>query len=108
MRQYSTIEDLFQDEPGEWGLRGDPYLWGEMQKYFSGVPIPGDEGHLKSCISKFFKSLTGKALSTRKNFYVDGFANGGMSSGYIDPTFWRKKAIPLLIQRFRTNSDFDL
>lgn len=108
MRQYSTIEDLFQDEPGEWGLRGDPYLWAEMQKYFSGVPIPDDEDHLRSCISKSFKSLTGKALSTRKHFYVDAFAHGGMSSGYIDPTFWRKKTIPLLIQRFRTNSDIDL
>jgi hypothetical protein len=100
MSSYSTVADLFQYEPGEWGLRGDPYLWAEMQVHLSGVPLPSNPEELKELLVHSFHTLTGNSLSSRKYFYVERFAHGGMSSGHIDPTFWRNKVIPLLMQRF--------
>ena len=29
---HMKVSEIFEDEPIQWGLRGDPYLWQEMRK----------------------------------------------------------------------------
>jgi hypothetical protein len=101
MTQDGKVGDLFKEDPPEWSLRGDPYLWSEMKMQLSQVLLPKTPEELKTILNQSFLELTGKALTSRKHFYVAKFAHGGMSSGHVDPTFWRSKVIPLLIRRYK-------
>jgi hypothetical protein len=100
MNQYKNVADLFEEEPVQWGLRGDPYLWREMREHFSAIPIPGSITDLEKEIEKAFLLIAGKHISSSEHFFVDRFAHGGMSSGYISPEFWRDRAMPLIKKRF--------
>ena len=95
-----TVASLFQEEPIQWGLRGDPYLWREMAQYFEHTPLPATAEELRVLIETAFESLTGQPISIDKHFFVERFSHGGMSSGHISPEFWRDKAIPLLLARY--------
>ena len=101
MNQYNHIGDLFKEDPPQWGLRGDPYLWSEMRKYLSTIPIPDSISDLVKEIEKAFLFITGKPISSLQHFFVEQFAHGGMSSGYISPEFWREKVMPLIKKRYR-------
>ena len=100
MNQYHFIGQLFEKEPVQWGLRGDPYLWRKMRDYFSQAPLPLDAVELEETIAKVFLKLTGHLISDTENFYLEAFAHGGMSSGGICLEFWRNSAIPLLRNRY--------
>ena len=95
----STVAALFQDEPRRWGLRGDPYLWREMRRHLEGVACPTTPDGLTSVIEKAFEELTGFPLSHADPVYVEKYSHGGMSSGYVQPGFWRETAVPLLQSR---------
>ncbi|MCA1568166.1 MAG: hypothetical protein LC803_21490 [Acidobacteria bacterium] len=92
----SAVGALFQDEPLRWGLRGDPYLWREMRRHLEGVACPTTPGELTSVIEEAFEELTGYPISHAEPFYVEKYSHGGMSSGYVQPKFWRETAVPLL------------
>lgn len=96
MERHSTVATLFQDEPQRWGLRGDPYLWREMRRDFEGIECPTTSESLTSLIEGAFEELTGFPISHAAPFYVEKYSHGGMSSGYVDPKFWRETAVPLL------------
>lgn len=96
-----TIGALFADEPGFWGLRGDPYLWQEMRERLSLVALPASEADLVSSIEREFASITGHTLKDKNDFYVERFYHGGMSGGYISGEFWVAVALPMLVQRYR-------
>jgi hypothetical protein len=95
-----TIGQLFKEEPLQWGLRGDPYLWREMCAQFSTTPLPHLGSDFDEQIEQAFQRLAGHPLSTPRNFHVREFAHGGLSSGGISPEFWREKAFPLLRARY--------
>jgi molybdenum cofactor cytidylyltransferase len=99
MKRYKNIGDLFEEEPIQWGLRGDPFLWREMREYFSEAPIPNSVSQLEQKITQAFFDLTGHLMSGSKHFRVERLAHGGMSSGCISPEFWREKALPLIKNR---------
>ena len=86
------------------GLRGDPYLWREMRQHFEGVGCPTTSEGLTSVIEEAFKELTGFPLSHADPIYVEKYSHGGMSSGYVDPKFWRETAVPLLQSRLGANA----
>jgi hypothetical protein len=96
---YRTIAQLFEEEPLQWGLRGDAYLWMAMRTHFSVTPLPSLGSNLDEQIEQAFQMLTGHPLSTPSTFHVRKFAHGGMSSGGISPEFWRDEALPLLRNR---------
>lgn len=100
MNQYKYIGDLFEEEPLQWGLRGDPYLWREMRKHFYVIPIPGSVSDLEKEIEKAFLLIAGEPISSSEHFFVKRFAHGGMSSGYISPKFWCDQAMPLIKKRY--------
>jgi hypothetical protein len=99
MAGHITVATLFQDEPRRWGLRGDPHLWREMRREFEGVECPATPEGLASLVEEAFEKLTGFPLSHADPFYVEKYSHGGMSSGYVDPRFWRETASPLLQSR---------
>ncbi len=95
------ISSLFEQRPNRWGLRGDPYLWEEMETNFIAAPLPETADQLKVRLEAEFESLTGIPLSSEQEFiFIERLAHGGMSSGGVSLRFWRETAIPLLIERY--------
>ena len=99
----STVGGLFEKEPVQWGLRGDPHLWREMREYFKEVPCPAKFWDLASLINEAFGKLTGHPITHPEPFYVEKYSHGGMSSGHVNPQFWRETAIPILQSRLEEN-----
>ena len=95
-----NVAELFQPVPLTWGLRGDPYLWQEMQEDLASTPCPDDLQSLKELVYEKFESLTGSRLLGDERIYVKRLAHGGMSSGHVSPEFWIEKGVPLLCARF--------
>ncbi len=94
------IASLFSTMGIQWGLRGDPHLWREMEQYFAATPLPETVDELPPLIKAAFETLTGHPFSFDKHFFVDRYDSGGMSSGYISTQFWQERAIPLLCDRY--------
>jgi hypothetical protein len=101
MQASKTIVRLFEDEPVQWGLRGDPYLWREMKATLSSYNYPGTEEQLTALLEQIYQQLTGRPLTNPDPIFVERYSHGGMSSGYVSPSFWAEKAIPLLRARYR-------
>ncbi|MBK7896377.1 MAG: hypothetical protein WAS33_04680 [Candidatus Promineifilaceae bacterium] len=95
-----TISDLFQQKPGQWGLRGDPYLWQEMAEQLATTPLPKTAAQLEQLLTELFETLTGQPITAEKFIPVERFPRGGMSGGMVSPEFWRETAVPLLLSRF--------
>lgn len=101
MHTHKTLANLFQDEPRQWGLRGDPYLWQEMQATLGSYAYPSTEEELTALLEETYQHLTGMPLSNRDPVFVERYNHGGMSSGSVSPPFWIETAIPLLRARYR-------
>ena len=41
------ISDIFESEPVQWGLRGDPLLWRDMAKKMSNQKMPRTSAELE-------------------------------------------------------------
>jgi molybdenum cofactor cytidylyltransferase len=91
---------LFDPPPEQWGLRGDPYLWESMQEHLEKTHSPADRQALEQVIRDAFTALTGQTITSEEDFYLEQFANGGMSGGYISPSFWRKQGMDTLINNW--------
>ena len=92
------VASLFDQKPGQWGLRGDPYLWEEMRSKFIAVPLPESAEVLEALLAKAFETLTSYPLTAdQKIIAIERLAHGGMSSGGVSIPFWRETAIPLLV-----------
>jgi|GEM_PF-573716 len=91
---------LFENEPTQWGLRGDPHLWQAMREHFKSTVLPAKICEIDELIETAFHKLTEYPISSDEAFLVERFAYGGMSSGMISPAFWRETAIPLLRYRY--------
>lgn len=71
MPRYVTIGDLFDPEPVQWGLRGDPYLWREFRLYFATSNLPLDPALLKKQLEDAFLYLTAESIDHTQNFYIE-------------------------------------
>jgi hypothetical protein len=100
-----TIAALFEEEPVQWGLRGDPHLWREMRERFGSVPAPGSVEELIALVEQEFEALTGHRMSENEHFYVARYNHGEMLGGGISPEFWRERALPLLRARYNDSRD---
>jgi len=93
------ISMLFSALPPHWGLRGDPFLWAEMERFFRKVPCPSSPSELEAAVSNAFEKLTGQDMLQAGPVFIERYSHGGMSSGHVDPSFWRETAIPFLLAR---------
>lgn len=96
-----NISTIFDTKPEQWGLRGHPYLWEDLATYFSEIPMPPTLDAFESEFGKAYQKITGKSIDKDDYIYIAGYSHGGMSSGMIDPNFWKKELIPLLLERYK-------
>ncbi|MEZ4828789.1 MAG: hypothetical protein R3C61_21260 [Bacteroidia bacterium] len=100
MADSSSLDKIFYPRPGQWGLRGDPYLWDEMALLFASLPVPETVEAFEQLFYEVFEQLTGVSAYSGKNILIDRFPSGGMSGGMVSTPFWRDTALPLLRERF--------
>ncbi|MCP4140174.1 MAG: hypothetical protein GY755_07780 [Chloroflexi bacterium] len=100
MKTNPGMKVLFEEEPSQWGYRGDPYLWRELEHHFESIEIPKSLEECEAMISSAFETIT-KGSIEGDSIRIEQFDNGGMSGGMISTVFWRERAIPLLLSRYR-------
>jgi len=95
------MAELFEPKPLQWGLRGDPYLWGEMASALANAPVPATQMQLDDLLEETFMRLIGAPPeSSASSVFVERYSHGGMSSGRVSLAFWRETAFPLLQARY--------
>ena len=96
----TTISTLFENEPKQWGLRGDPCLWKEMKTKLDPIAMPATPVELERILNSAFVELTGRSWDDSNPIFIEKYDQGGMSSGMVCPEFWRDKAIPLVVSHY--------
>lgn len=96
-----SVQTIFQPTPIQWGLRGDPQLWKDLEEYFLKNPIPIDlsDKRFFERIHEVMIELVYNSTEFGVDFSVDRYEAGGLSSGMISARFWEETAIPLLLDR---------
>jgi O-acetyl-ADP-ribose deacetylase (regulator of RNase III) len=97
-----TIGALFDRAVMQWGLRGDPYLWRELRARFARTPLPPDWFTLRSLIVTAAEEIVGTPIGQYDPpVHVAHFDPGhGMSAGTVDPSWWARTGLPILIDRY--------
>ena len=81
------LNRIFHPKPEHWGLRGDAYLWLELEHVFSHLQPLGSATAIDALLKGLYLNLVGEAPVTGRRPYVSRYAGGGMSSGYIEASF---------------------
>ena len=102
MADTKWARDTFFEHPSQWGLRGDPFLWDALRKSFMTIPPPHSSKGFVALLKSEFKRMVGVPITHDSDVYVEEFAHGGMSSGYISLSFWRERGIPMLQKNFES------
>lgn len=107
MRKMNHFVSEIFAEPETWGLRGDPFLWEYLKKYYADIEIPYSIEQFHSEILLTFQEFTGRPLEKGEQYMASEFAkvHAGMSTGQLDGSFWIDKAIPLLLSRLKKLND---
>ncbi|WP_226669683.1 hypothetical protein [Metabacillus litoralis] len=103
----TSVSIIFERKPNKWGLRGDPYLWNELQTTFARIPLPCSTSQFIQLLKKHFQEVTNHEFSTKiETLSVEKYSHGGMSSGVISTLFWEKEALPLLINQLQFANEY--
>ncbi|GAB3604543.1 macro domain-containing protein [Microbacterium aureliae] len=102
-----SIGSLFERGVTQWGLRGDPYLWRELRARLGETPLPEDWFGLRSVVLAEAADVLGTPLDrAHEPLHMAEFDPGhGMSAGTVDPAWWMKTGIPILLDRFAAVRD---
>lgn len=95
-----TAGDLFATEPGQWGLRGDPYAWAALRERLADTALPRDPARVAPFLKEAFRNVVGVDLDdpgAPEAVYREEFDHGGMSSGVVHLPTWRDRLIPHLV-----------
>ncbi len=86
---------LFEPEPEQWGLRGDPYAWRALSAAVTGQPKPPGPIELQKVLRQAFAQVVGVDLNEpgQETVSVPALAHGGM----VQLPTWRDSLVPLLI-----------
>ena len=95
----AILAHIFQPPPARWGLRGDPYLWQELEPALAEQPLPDSPAAIDTLLVSLYLKLVGEAPGAGRHTFVARYAHGGMSSGYVDADFWLTQGFPLLKSR---------
>jgi hypothetical protein len=101
MESNRLVNDIFDTKPSQWGLRGDHFLWEEMRRFVLTLQLPNTADEFRELLIQIFTEFTGEPPQKGKDFFVEEFDKGGMSSGYVSSDFWVEKGFPLLSQGFK-------
>jgi hypothetical protein len=92
--------NYFATRVGHWGLRGDPYLWDELERSMATITPPSTADDLEQLLNEQFKRLTGKSAQRGRHIFVAKYDTGGMSSGTVSSDFWLDEGFPQIIQNY--------
>ena len=53
----TELTDLFDPEPAQWGLRGDPWVWRAMRDHLAGAGTPRSAGEAGRIFFQFVVSF---------------------------------------------------
>lgn len=97
-----TVGSLFERSPFQFGLRGDPHAWGELAERLADTPLPTTVFDVKPLIERELDAVVGeRVLLAREPIHVARFDRGsGMSAGFVDPEWWRRTGIPIIVDRY--------
>ncbi|MEH0937633.1 macro domain-containing protein [Micromonospora psammae] len=105
-----TVGSLFEREPIQYSLRGDPYLWRELRARFADTPLPGDWFTLRTLITDTIAQVVGEPLANREStpwhdstaaIHLPEFDPGhGMSAGAVHLPWWAHTGVPILLDRY--------
>ena len=87
---------IFDEQPGAWGSRGNPYFWEYLKEH---IPNDMTAEKLEEWIKEEHLKLTGEELTMDSSVYIEEFAHGGMSSGVVYGEWWLTIGIPMLKNR---------
>ena len=96
-----VVSDLFEPEPQQWGLRGDPWVWRALRDHLGGTYLPPSAGEVERMLYAAFNRLVAVDLATEvaPAVFREEFAHGGLSSGQVSLDTWRGYLMPLLVDR---------
>jgi hypothetical protein len=98
----NRISQLFEIEPSQWGLRGDPHLWKEMKEHLDLLEMPETAADLERALQSAFFQLTQREFDCLDPFLIERYESGGLSSGMVCPEFWKNTAFTLIVSRYNT------
>lgn len=95
------ISSLLTEIPEQWGLRGDLFLWEELQEKTRNKKLLNTEKEMVEYFYKLFHEIIGHEITLEECILVEKYNNKkGMSSGHICPVWWLNEGIPLIIERY--------
>ncbi len=96
-----VLGDAFDVIHRQWGLRADPHVWDALRNLLANESTPRSPVAVRKAFVDGLRRLTGIDIDDdeRREVYLEGFDQGGMSGGVLDVDWWREKGIPLLVQR---------
>lgn len=94
------IAELFEQEPAQYGLRGDRAFWNYLKTYFADKETSYEKEQMVADIYRLFQEISGVELTVEARPFVENFVSGGMSSGQLSGEFWVNVAVPLLLERY--------
>jgi hypothetical protein len=104
MAERRLVAALFEESPRQWGMRGDPHLWRDLASRVGELPLPETEAELAALLELWFERLAGVPLTAKDPVFLEQYAHGGMTSGYVNPPWWLETGLPFLRGRYRTLS----
>ncbi|MBK8442859.1 MAG: hypothetical protein IPL35_05335 [Sphingobacteriales bacterium] len=99
-----SCSNIIFEEPYQYGLRGDIYLWKELKTVFENSKI-NNADEFEKLLYSTFESITMNKPTMGKNYGVRRYNFGGMSSGMICSDFWIERGFPLLIERYENEKN---
>ncbi len=99
-----TVAEMFRERPEHWGLRGDPYLWDDLEETFKEIQFPYGEECFLEKLYLAIEEITGQRLEEGEDIDVDMHDHGGISSEKVCCAFWSNIAIPLLVERLNVEN----
>ena len=103
--KHENLSFLFTERPLKYAYRGDYYFWEYLQQYFEEHAGFSTKEDIINTLKQQFKEQSGIELTEDAMPYVQKFANGGMSSGFLSGDFWLNSVIPMLLKRFDESTD---
>ena len=99
----NLIDEIFKNEPDQWGLRGDPYLWHKLKRSLlpleNGLSQIDFEQQLECSFNKIIDQ-EGKRTSEEVVWFKN-FPESGMSGGYVSLIWWQETGLPLIKGKYK-------
>jgi hypothetical protein len=100
-----SVGDLFSPEPEQFGLRGDDSLWRRLAIDFAETMLPPSAEELEALILDAVEGIIGERIEDVDMVKCAELETMGMSSGIVHGPTWREKLVPLLLTRYRTQTE---